>query len=303
MRVAVIGPGALGCLFASLLQEGGLPVTLLDHRPERAERLRREGLRLRDAPGQKARRVKLACTTAPRHIAGMGLVIVCTKAQHTVAALGPLGPRLGPDCLVWTVQNGLGNLEAVAAAVGQRRALGGTTAQGAYWDNQGTLVHAGRGPTRLGAAAGPPGDRLLELARVLTGAGLPVEPVADVRRELWLKAVVAASALPLTALLRVPNGEVAARPPLRRAAEALLDEALEVAARQGLSIARQEAVARLWEVVGASAANRSSMLADALAGRETEVEALNGALARLGPAPRHALVAELIRGLHPRSVP
>ncbi|HSA22606.1 MAG TPA: 2-dehydropantoate 2-reductase, partial [Myxococcota bacterium] len=287
----------------SVLQEGGLPVTLLDHRPERAERLRREGLRLREGPAGKARRVKLACTTAPRHIAGVGLVILCTKAQHTAAALGPLAARLGPECLVWTVQNGLGNLEVVEAAVGPRRALGGTTGQGAYWDNRGALVHAGRGPTRLGAAAGPPDARLLALARTLTGAGLPVEPVADVRRELWLKAVVAASALPLTALFRVTNGELAARAELRRAAEALLDEALEVAARQGLALAREEALARLWDVVGASAANRSSMLSDVLAGRETEVEALNGALARLGPAPRHALVAELVRALHPRGVP
>ncbi len=303
MRIAVVGPGALGCLLAATLQEGGLEVVLLDHRPARAARLSAEGLTLRDRPGGPGRRVALAASAEPGRVAGAELALLCVKAQRTRAVLAVVAPALSPRASVWSLQNGLGNLEAVAAAVGEGRALGGSTAQAAHWDETGALVHAGAGPTRLGPLSGPPGPDHVALAARLGAAGLPVELCADAIREAWSKALVAASLLPLTALHRVPNGEVAARPSLRAEAEALLAEGLEVAASQGHAFEPAEARARLWGVVAATAGNRSSMLQDVEAGRETEIEALCGALARLGPAPRHAALAARVRALHPGALP
>jgi 2-dehydropantoate 2-reductase len=299
MRVAVVGPGALGCLFASLLTEGGLEVVLVDHRPERAARLLREGIHIQDARGGPARRLRPRATADVLEVGTVDLVMVCTKAQDTPAAAAGLGALVGPDTQVWSVQNGLGNLETLVTAVGEGRALGGTTAQAACWDRDGALLHAGEGPTRVGEPrpAVEPGPRARAVAVALGSAGLPIEAVADVRREIWAKLLVNASLNPVTALARVPNGALCERPGLWQAAEALLDEALQVAAAQGYTFSRAEALARLEEVARRTATNRSSMLADVLAGRPTEVDALSGALARLGPAPLHALVAGLLRGM------
>lgn len=301
MRIAVLGPGALGSLVAVKLHEAGREVVLVDHRPERAVRLAREGLLLRTLEGE-ARRVpvpvRLAAEAGPAD-----LVVVTVKAPATAAAAQLLPRLLAPGGLILTLQNGLGNLERLAEVAGWERLLAGVSFLGATRPHDGEVIFAGAGPTFLGA---PRGSRvshqeLEAVAAEFRQAGLPCEVRSDIEAMLWEKLLVNVAVNPLTALLRVRNGALPELPPAWEVALAAAREAKAVAVAQGLELTVDPEV-RLREVCAATAANLSSMLQDVLAGRETEIAALNGEVAVRGaalkvPTPVNTVLTRLIQAL------
>ncbi|HLN61659.1 MAG TPA: 2-dehydropantoate 2-reductase, partial [Symbiobacteriaceae bacterium] len=200
-------------------------------------------------------------------------------------------------------RTGLGNAEALAGVLGPDRVLAGTTAQGATLLGPGRVAHGGNGPTRI-APWTPGGAAALEVERVaalFNRAGLAASTAADARPLLWAKLAVNCAINPLTAILRVTNGQLLERPDARRLMEAAAREAGAVAAACGVRL-REEPVAQAIAVAGATAANRSSMLQDVERGRRTEIDAISGAVARLGAehgvgAPVNATLAELVRAL------
>lgn len=301
MRIAVLGPGALGSLVAVKLHEAGREVVLVDHRPERAARLTREGLLLRTLEGE-ARRVQVPVRLAPE--AGPAdLVVVTVKAPATAAAAQLLPRLLAPGGLILTLQNGLGNLERLAEVAGWERLLAGVSFLGATRPRDGEVIFAGAGPTFLGA---PRGSRvshqeLEAVAAEFRQAGLPCEVRSDIEAMLWEKLLVNVAVNPLTALLRVRNGVLPELPPAWEVALAAAREAKAVALAQGLELPVDPEV-RLREVCAATAANLSSMLQDVLAGRETEISALNGEVAVRGPhlgvpTPVNSLLTRLVQAL------
>ncbi len=301
MRIAVLGPGALGSLVAVQLHEAGREVVLVDHRPERAARLTREGLLFRPLEGE-ARRVQVP--VRPASEAGPAdVVVVAVKAPATAAAARLLPGLLAPGGLILTLQNGLGNLERLAEVAGRERLLAGVSFLGATRPREGEVIHAGRGFTYIGPAPGArvSPEELRAVAAEFRQAGLPCEVRLDIEAMLWEKLLVNVAVNPLTALLRVPNGVLPELPPAWEVALAAAREAQAVASAQGLEVA-VDPEARLREVCAATAANLSSMLQDVLAGRETEIAALNGEVAargaRLGvPTPVNALLTRLIQAL------
>lgn len=301
MRIAVIGPGALGSLVAAKLKEAGREVVLVDHRPGRAVRLAREGLLLR-TPGGEARRVMVPVRPAAE--AGPAdLAVVAVKAPATAAAAQLLPGLLAPGGLVLTLQNGLGNLERLADVAGWERLVAGVSFLGATRPRDGEVIFAGVGPTFIGA---PPGSRvsraeLEAVAAEFRQAGFPCEVRSDIEAMLWEKLLVNVAVNPLTALLRVRNGVLPALPPAWEVALAAAREAQAVARAQGLELT-VDPETRLQEVCTATAANLSSMLQDVLAGRETEIAALNGEVAARGaalgvPTPVNALLTRLVQAL------
>jgi len=301
MRIAVLGPGALGSVLAILFHEAGLPVVLVDYRPERAARLQGEGLLFRPPEGA-ARRVFLpVCPAAQAGVAE--LVLVTVKAPATPAAARLLPGLLAPGGVVLTLQNGLGNLERLAEVVGWERLLAGVSFLGATRPREGEVILAGTGPTYLGA---PPGSRVRReeqeaVAGLFRQASLPCEVREDIEAMLWEKLLVNVAINPLTALLRVQNGVLPQLPPAWEVAVAAAREAQAVARAQGLDLPA-DPEARVRQVCAATAANRSSMLQDVLAGRETEIAALNGEVATRGaalgvPTPVNALLTRLVQAL------
>ncbi len=300
-RVAIIGPGALGGLLAVLLREAGCEAALVDHRPERATLLRRQGLTLR-TPDGAARRVQVPVLLPP-DLAAMDLVILTVKAHQTEAAVRALPALLAGGGLALTLQNGLGNLEKMAAQVGWERLLAGVSFLGATRPRDSEVVFAGAGPTFIGAPAGSRVTReeVEQVAAVFRQSGLECRVRDDIEVMLWEKLLVNVGINPLTALLRVPNGQLPELPEAWELAVAAAREAAAVAKASGLSLT-VDPEARLKEVCISTAANHSSMLQDVLAGRETEIGALNGEVAARGtargvPTPVNALLTSLIRAL------
>jgi len=235
--------------------------------------------------------------------AGVGLVdllVVLVKAYDTRPALAWAAPVVGLATVALTLQNGLGNAEALAEIFGPERVLVGTTAAGARLLGPGLVRPGGDGPTLL--APWRPGGLAAERANAVAGV-LQASLTDDPQRLLWSKLVVNAGINALTAVLRVANGGLLERPSARRLMEQAALEAYHVALAEG-ALLPADAVGQVARVAAATAVNRSSMLQDLEAGRRTEVEAINGEVVRRGrevgvATPVNAVLLDLVRGMEP----
>jgi len=303
-RTVIVGPGAIGITLAVHLSRGGRPVTVLDHRPDRAERIRAEGLRLLTEDGLVTATVSAAARAAD--VAVADLIIVCVKCPALERAGRSLAD-LPESSTIVTIQNGLGVIEALARGLGQAAArhtlLAAVTYQAASPTAEGTIRHVANLPTLFDGA--PAVRKAADMAAdTFESAGLPARVEADLRETVWRKLIVNVAINPLTALERVPNGVVAERSGLRERMRALAREVARVARAEGRAITDREAERSALKAARETAANISSMLQDVEAGRPTEIEFLGGALLRL--ADEHGLdvphlhdVTEAIRRLGP----
>jgi 2-dehydropantoate 2-reductase len=299
MKLAVLGPGALGCLMAALWREAGADVSLVDYRPERVARLRLRGIQVHTLEGGH-RVIKVPIGLAPE-VGPCDLTIVAVKAYQTETAAQALPGLMSQGGMALTLQNGLGNLESMARTVGPERLLAGVALLGVTRQDEGRIIYAGRGVIYIGAPAGSKVSRgaVAAVADLFRRADLECQPREDIEAALWEKLVINAGINPLTALLRVPNGVLLRLPEAWEVAVAAALEAQAVAQAAGLTLSGDPA-ARLRQVCANTAANRSSMLQDILAGRPTEIEALNAQVAARGrglglPTPVNDLLTLLLR--------
>ena len=299
MKLAVLGPGALGCLVAALFWEAGVQVSLVDYRPERVARLRRQGLQVQTPEGGH-RVVQTPIALAPE-VGTCDLTIMAVKAYQTEAAARVLPGLMAQGGMALTLQNGLGNLEAMARVVGPERLLAGVGLLGVTRQAEGRIIYAGRGAIFIGVPAGSQvsAAEVSTVVDLFRRAGLECHPREDIEAVLWEKLVINVGINPLTALLRVPNGVLLKLPEAWEVAVAAAGEAQAVAQAAGLSLSGDPA-ARLRQVCTHTAANHSSMLQDILNGRPTEIEALNAQVAARGralglPTPVNDLLTRLLR--------
>ncbi len=278
LKLAVVGPGALGTLFAARLALHGSEVLLIDHRIDRARKLQRQGLALLDASGEH--QVRLLVTADPRRLADVDAALVLVKSYQTEQVAGMLATVLPPEAAVLTLQNGLGNVEILATHLGQDRVFGGTTAQGALLERPGVVRDTGGGPTVLGRPDGKADARLDDLAQALLLAGFAVSLTRELDAALWTKVILNAAINPVAALTRLQNGALAEHEPSLHLMTAAAREAWHVARKHHVHIEEQDWRARLLTICQATAPNVNSMLQDVLHARRTEIDAINGAIVR-----------------------
>lgn len=301
VEVLIVGPGAMGCLHAALLTSAGVRVGLLDHRPERAARIAERGI-IVESDGRETT-VPVPCSADARDFHPAGLAIIFVKAYDTEAAVEQALPGLNDDASVLTLQNGLGNHERIATLVAPVRVLAGATTTGATLLGEGHVREAGRGMTQIGSPAGAP-HRARAAVNLLLRAGIDAQYTGSVEESLWTKAIVNAAINPLTALTGLHNGRLAEEPELRELLRAVAEEAATVARRDGVFVADNIADA-VEGICRATARNRSSMLQDIRAGRRTEIDQINGEIARRAdahgvPAPLCRALTALVHGLEAR---
>ena len=223
-------------------------------------------------------RAPLTGTTAPVDVA-----VICVKTHGTAWAADAARRILAPDGVAITIQNGLGNYETLRDAVGEGRAAVGVIYVGARLDETRALHATGPGRVELGRprAAGPR-RALDELAALLTAGGMTVRVVDDAWPAVWRKVATNAAVNPTSALLGVVNAALLADPVAARIADRLAREVARVATASGVALAEDDAV-RWWrEMATLTGPNKSSMLQDVEAGRPTEVDAICGAVFRMG---------------------
>ena len=210
------------------------------------------------------------------------VAVVCVKTPGTPWAAEVAQHVVSRDGVLLTIQNGLGNYETLAAAVGEARVAVGVIYVGARLE-AGKLWATGQGKVELGLPSRAGQRRALEtLAARLADGGMTVSVVEDAWTSVWRKVAVNAAMNPTTALLGYTNNELIADRAASRVADGLAAEVARVATATGVKISEDEAP-RLWrDIATLTGANRSSMLQDVQAGRATEIDAICGAVHREG---------------------
>ncbi|HEX6387696.1 MAG TPA: 2-dehydropantoate 2-reductase [Anaerolineae bacterium] len=299
MNVAIIGVGAMGCLFAGHLASLA-KVVMIGRWQEQLAALQDQGLTLIHTDGRESHH-RLHATSGLTGLAPADLALILVKSGQTERAARQAQQLLSPRGIALTLQNGLGNLEKVAAVVGANRAALGVTAQGATVVAPGIVRHAGHGPTHLArqpaAAAG-----LAEVAELFNQAGLETYLTDNANSLVWGKLAVNAGINPLTALLGVPNGFLAENEGARAIMGQAAEEVAAVARAQGIELPFADAAQRALEVARATAANHSSMLQDVMRGASTEIDAICGAVVDYGrrydvPTPVNERLLQLVKRL------
>lgn len=301
MHIAIVGPGAVGLLWAARLARAGAQVTILDHDPERAQRLSREGFILEEEGGET--RQVLPVSAEPAQALGQAdLALVCVKAYQTAQVAQTLAQHLPPRGRALTLQNGAGNVEALAQALGPARVLGGITSEGATRLAPDRVRHGGQGQTHLGPAQGPPDAFCQELVEQFGRAGFASQAAQGVQNLIWTKLMINVGINALTAILEVPNGRLLELPAALQLMDQAVAEALAVGQALGIEFLHQDMPEAVRQVAQRTGANISSMLQDRRAGRRSEVEFINGAVSAQGrllglPTPINLTLTSLVLAL------
>ncbi len=278
MRFLIVGPGAMGCLLASLLARGGLDVAILDYRSDRAKRLMENGITLEGVSGDYF--IKL-----PVYVDELrkipDVVLFCVKAYKTSEAATHLKKVLSSKPIILTLQNGVGNLEILEDIFGKESVTAGVTSEGATLLGEGHVRHAGFGETIIGKASIP--EAIIgSIAEGFNRSGLKTRWLPDVTGLIWGKLLINVGINGLTALLRVKNGVLYREETLRSLMKVLVEEAYEVIVKKGIELPFPDPVQKVYEVAQNTAQNISSMLQDVLKQRRTEIGFMNGAVVREG---------------------
>ncbi|MDH4320056.1 MAG: 2-dehydropantoate 2-reductase [Desulfobulbaceae bacterium] len=292
MRFVIIGPGALGCLFAATL--GSDPrheVWLLDHDRQRADLLTWQGILLTDAENRE-RRSPIRATADAGTIPGCDCILLCVKSHQVPTALDAADPLFRAAPLTITLQNGITHLETIGARLPAQVWAAGVTAQGATLLGPGRVRHGGSGPTRIGFMKQPvsyaAATQLQRIAAALTLAGITTEVAADIRQHVWRKLLINVGINALTAIHDCANGGLLSSPAALLRMRRAVSEGAAVAAGLGITLA-EDPVALAMDVCAATASNISSMLQDVRNRRATEIDAINGAVVKAGHRLRLAV--------------
>jgi 2-dehydropantoate 2-reductase len=279
MKIAIIGPGAMGCFMAASLCEDN-EVWLLDHDSERANLLNRQGLILGE--NGQTRNFRVRATANPQLIEPVDLALLCVKAGQVKEVLQPAPLFLNRDSLLLAFQNGIGHLPLLPKAINTTWGLG-ITSHGSTLIEPGHVLHKGSGPTKIGfclesfSNSDKSIKKLVLAAQTLSCAGIETEPVADILNHVWAKLLINVGINALTAINNCPNGALLESPETVAIMEAAILEGIKVAEKSGIFLAT-DPLQSAKEVCLATSTNVSSMLQDVRAKKLTEIDSINGAL-------------------------
>lgn len=272
----VVGTGAMACLFAARLSASGVPVRMLGTWKDGIRALNTYGVRLVDDRGNEYA-YPVEATDKPESCQGSQFALVLVKSYQTDLAAQKLAECLIDEGIAVTLQNGLNNHSILEKELGAGRVASGVTTAGATLISPGKVRMGGKGAVSLKMDS-----KLQPLISDLSQAGFEIETVVDTKTLVWGKLIINAAINPLTAILRVPNGNLVSNPTARRIMNLVTMEAAEVAGAVGVNLPYPDAVSEVEAVALRTASNHSSMYIDVLRGGQTEIDAINGAIVRAG---------------------
>jgi len=277
MKIAVIGAGAMGSLFGALLAESGVSVRLYDIWAEHVKAINEKGLGI-ELDG-KTRSVSLNATTDKGQIGKADLAIIFVKSTQTGDAARVASELVSDTGFVLTLQNGMGNADIIAEVIDPGMIIAGTTSHGATMLGPGLIRHAGTGPTVIGMWSGNEKAGIQKIADVFNKAGIITETADDIRSVVWKKLIINVGINAITALTGIKNGMILDLSATKALVRTAVEEAMEVARTRGVKMP-DDMVEHVFQVAEATRANRSSMGQDVDNKRQTEINAINGAVVR-----------------------
>lgn len=299
MNILIVGAGAMGCLFGGRLKAQQAEVLLYNRSNPHTEKINHSGLTIVERDNEE--------TTVPLKVvhkvvkpAAYDIVLVLVKAHATRVVMESIKDSFSSKTLFITMQNGLGNLEAIEELFPEHHVVAGTMGCGASVENNGRILHRGWGKNYIGHANDTEAQKtLLEFIALLNRSGLETAVAEDVQAVIWNKLFVNVAYNSLTALTRLRNGDILNTDDGQELLRKVVSEAVRIAQAEGIAVEMEEVISKCIQMgrqeIGA---NKSSMLMDVLHKRKTEVDAINGAVAKLGK--QHSIETpcnELITGI------
>jgi 2-dehydropantoate 2-reductase len=280
MKIAIVGCGAMGSVYAALLAAAGHEVWAIDRWREHVDAIRARGLRLEGASGDRT--VRIHATTDAREAGACDLVVLATKAMHVASAAESVKLLLRGDTPVLSIQNGLGGPDAAAAILGRERVMVGVVGGfGASMRGPGHAHHNGWELVRLGEFGGPITERLKRIEALWREAGFRVKVFDDIDQLVWEKLICNCAYSGPCAIAECTTGDVMADPDLSRVSGACATEAFQVAKKKGVRLGFEDPVAYVRDFGSKIPKARPSVLLDLLAKRKSEITVINGSIPRV----------------------
>lgn len=296
IRVAVLGAGAVGCFFGGMLARAGHRVTLIG-RPVHVDAFRKSGLHFDGLEFDE--HVPVHASTEAGAVRGARLILFCVKSTDTEQAAAQIAPFLDADSIVVNLQNGVDNTERIQARI-SRPVIPAVVYVATEMAGPGHLKHHGRGDLVIGALDDKvPADVLALVKQWFEPAGVPVVISSNVAGELWAKLVVNCAYNALSAIARLPYGRMIEGAGVRDVMRDVVEETLAVAKASGVVMA-PGMLERTYAIAEAMPTQYSSTAQDLARGKPTEIEHLNGYVARRGavlgvPTPANRALYALVR--------
>lgn len=301
MEIAILGAGSLGSAIGGRLAQAGHRVTLINRSPAYVEAVRRDGLMLEEAGRRDS--IRVAAASGPEGLGPVDLLVVLVKSADTRTAIAGAAAMVGPQTMVLSLQNGMGQEAVLADCVGPAHVIAGRTYAGGVMLAPGVVRAGTLGKhTVIGECDGPPSPRVTALAAAMSAAGLATTTAADMRAVIWDKLLVNVATGALAAITGLDYGNLYDIPEIRDTALAAVAEAMAVARAAGVRPQTADPQAA-WDLAarGLPFGFRTSMLQSLDKGQTTEIDTVNGAVvaegARLGvPTPVNATLLACVRG-------
>jgi 2-dehydropantoate 2-reductase len=281
MKIAIVGCGAMGSVYAGLLASAGHEIWAIDRWQEHVDAMRARGLRLEGKSGDRT--VQVHATTDPRDAGPCDLVILATKAMQVAQAAESCKPLLDLDTAVLSIQNGLGGPDAAAGVLGRSRVMVGVVGGfGASIKAPGHAHHNGMELVRLGELDGVGiTPRLERIAEVWRSGGFKVKCFEDIGQLVWEKLLCNCAYSGPCGVSGLTVGEVMNDPELSAVSGRCAAEAHAVAKASGIRLELDDPVAYVRDFGSKIPAARPSVLLDLMAGRKSEIGVINGSIPRV----------------------
>ncbi|MCX5668556.1 MAG: 2-dehydropantoate 2-reductase [Candidatus Omnitrophica bacterium] len=298
MKIVIVGPGAIGCLFAAYLAKSKEEIWLLDKNSQRAAKINESGISIEGSSGCWQSKPKI--TVNPQDIGQADLILICVKSFHTKIAIEQISPLLGQNTKILTLQNGIGNVEIISELAGEERVIAGVTNEGATLIDVGKIRHAGRGETIIGAIDGKTPVAMRAIREIFNQVGFECKMSRDIKSLLWSKLIINVGINALSAITRLPNGKLIEYEGTKRILRDAVTEAARIAKRKRIKLIFDDPLAKVEAVCEGTQDNLSSMLQDVLRKKRTEVDFINGVIVRLAQelgidVPTNRFLLDLIK--------
>jgi len=302
-KIAVAGAGAVGGYFGGLLARAGAPVVMIG-RPAFVSAIKKNGGLFLDTV-QFQESVKVEASEELSAARGAEIVLFCVKTTDNASTARTLAPLLAPGALVLSLQNGVDNVEQIRAAAGIE-ALPTVVYVAASVPEPGRVKHVGRGDL----VVGPENEKTKSVAALFARAGVGCRISENIEGELWTKLIWNCALNAVSALGRAKYGQIGASPDARKVLESLVDEVLAVARAANVHLPGLEdpkaAYAGAFRIATQMAETYSSTAQDMQRGKRTEIDSLNGFIARRGaelgvPTPVNQAMYALVKLAEGRS--
>lgn len=304
MEITIVGAGNMGCVYGGNLARVGQSVTMFDLWQEHVDAIRANGLQMTGQNGEFT--AELGATTDASQVPKADLAIILVNTYNTPDAAQVAKTILKPDGCVLTLQNGMGNVDVLIDVLGQQRVMAGLSFHSGDLTAPGQVIHTNFGPTYLGELDKSRSERLLALHDLMDQAGLNPVLEPDIMATIWGKFVHNCAINAICAITDLRPGNFQEVPAVDEFQTAILEETLALVAAKGIELPEKRPIEAVKEYCKKKF-HRVSMMQHLKRGRMTEIDALNGYVAResaaLGtPAPYNDALTKMIKGLQHLSI-